>query len=155
VLNYPRASTLTVAPAASILDGMKTFAGRAAFMASGAVGMAARGAAIASQLRRVSPRQLRQFFGRVELAAHFLRDVGRGAYPHVPWRTAAALAAALAYFVAPIDAVPDFIPLTGLLDDAAVLSLVFGAAERDLRRYCTWRGTDPDPYFGANAATAR
>ncbi len=133
---------------------MKTFAGRAAFLASGAVGVAARGAAIAAQLRRVSPSQLRQFFGRVELAAHFLGDVGRGAYPHVPWRTAAALAAALAYFVAPLDAVPDFIPVAGLLDDAAVLSLVFGAAEADLRRYCSWRGTDPDPYFGAESDPA-
>ena len=134
---------------------MKTFAGRAAFLASGAVGMAARGAAIAAQLRRVSPRQLRQFFGRIELSAQFLRDVGRGAYPHVPWRTAGALAAAVAYFVAPIDAVPDFIPLTGLLDDAAVLSLVFGAAESDLRRYCAWRGADPEPYFSAPSDAAK
>ena len=121
----------------------------AKFRGAGFLGVAARGAAIASQLRRVSPRQLRQFLGRVELGAQFLRDVGRGVYPHVPWRTAGALAAALAYFISPLDAVPDFIPLTGLLDDAAVLSLVFGAAESDLRRYCVWRGADPEPYFGA------
>jgi uncharacterized membrane protein YkvA (DUF1232 family) len=126
--------------------------GRAAFLASGAIGVAARGAAIATQLQRVSPRQLRQFLRRVELSAQFLRDVARGAYPHVPWRTAGALVAALAYFVAPLDAVPDFIPLTGLLDDAAVLSLVFGAAEADLRRYCAWRGADAEPYFGAAEA---
>lgn len=126
--------------------------GRAAFLASGAVGVATRGAAIASQLRRISPTQLRQFLRRIELSAQFLRDVARGTYPQVPWRTAAALAAALAYFVAPLDAVPDFIPVTGLLDDAAVLSLVFGAAEADLRRYCAWRGADAEPYFGAAAA---
>ena len=137
-----------------MLGGMKTFAGRAAFLASGALGMATRGAVIARQLRRVSPRQLRQFLGRIELSAQFLRDVGGGVYPHVPWRTAAALTAALAYFLAPIDAVPDFIPVTGLLDDAAVLSLVFGAAERDLRRYCAWRGADPEPYFGTDTAKA-
>lgn len=129
--------------------------GRAAFLASGAVGVAARGAAIAAQLRRVSPAQLRQFLARIELSARFLRDVARGTYPHVPWRTAAALAAALAYFVAPFDAVPDVIPVGGLLDDAAVLSLVFGAAEADLRRYCAWRGADAEPYFGAADAAAR
>lgn len=128
---------------------MTTFTGRAAFLASGAVGIAARGAAIASQLRRVSPRRLRQFLGRVELGAYFVRDIARGGYPHVPWKTASALAAALAYFVAPVDAVPDFLPLAGLLDDAAVLSLVFGAAESDLRHYCSWRGMDPAPYFDA------
>lgn len=133
---------------------MKAAVGRAAFLASGAVAMAARAVAIAAQMRRASPRELRQFLGRVELGARFLCDVGRGAYPRVPWRTAAALAAAVAYFVAPVDAVPDFIPLTGLLDDAAVLSLVFGAAEADLRRYCAWVGADPDAYFGTGAAGA-
>ena len=133
---------------------MTTFTGRAAFLASGAVGIASRGAAIAAQLRRVSPRRLRQFLGRIELATHFVRDMARGGYPHVPWKTASALAAALAYFVAPVDAVPDFLPLTGLLDDAAVLSLVFGAAESDLRRYCSWRGMDPGPYFDAPADEA-
>lgn len=126
---------------------------RAAFLASGAMGVAARGAAVARQLRRVSPEQLRQFLRRVELGAQFVRDVARGCYPHVPWRTAAALAAALSYFIAPLDAVPDFIPLAGLLDDAAVLSLVFGAAEADLRRYCAWRGTDAAPYFAAPDAS--
>lgn len=129
---------------------MQNFAGRAAFLASGAVGVAARGAAIAAQLRLVNPRRLRQFLGRIELSAHFLRDVGRGNYPRVPWKTASALAAALAYFIAPIDAMPDFLPLTGLLDDAAVLAMVFGAAETDLRRYCTWRGVDAESYFGSD-----
>lgn len=126
---------------------MSMVRGRAAFLASGAVGTAARGAAIAAQLRRLGPRRLRQFLGRIDLAAQFVRDIARGGYPRVPWKTAAALAAALAYFVAPVDAVPDVIPLTGLLDDAAVLSLVFAAAEADLRRYCAWRGVDPGPYF--------
>ncbi|MFN8641559.1 MAG: YkvA family protein [Candidatus Binatia bacterium] len=124
-----------------------TFSGRAAFLASGAIGVASRGAAIAAQVRRVSPGRLRQFLGRVELTARFVRDIAYGGYPHVPWKTVSALAAALAYFVAPVDAVPDFLPFTGLLDDAAVLSLVFGAAESDLRRYCAWRGVDPQPYF--------
>lgn len=123
------------------------FSGRTAFLASGAVGIASRGAAIATGLRQVSPRRILQFLARVELAARFMRDIARGGYPHVPWKTVSALAAALTYFVAPVDAVPDFVPLTGLLDDAAVLALVFGAAESDLRRYCSWCGVDPKPYF--------
>jgi uncharacterized membrane protein YkvA (DUF1232 family) len=134
---------------------MKSPVGRAAFLASGAVEIAARGAAIADGLRRVSPRRLRQLLGRVELAACCVRDIARGVYPHVPWKTASALAAALAYFVSPVDAVPDFLPFTGLLDDAVVLSLIFGAAEADLRRYCAWRGVDPGPYFDASDEPVR
>ncbi|BAF86753.1 uncharacterized conserved protein [Azorhizobium caulinodans ORS 571] len=43
-----------------------------------------------------------------------------------PLRVRAALLGALAYFVLPIDTVPDFIPIVGFGDDAAVL---FGALQ--------------------------
>jgi uncharacterized membrane protein YkvA (DUF1232 family) len=120
---------------------------RAATLAGGALAHAGRGAALARHLKLVSPRRLQQFIRRLRLTARLLRDVARGAYPHVPWKTVGALGAALAYFVLPLDAVPDLLPLTGFLDDAVVLGLVFGAAESDLRAYCDWRGVDPRPYF--------
>jgi len=110
---------------------------------------AGRGVSVARHLRKVDPRRLAQFVRRIRLTMRLLRDVARGAYPHMPWKTVAALAAALVYFVAPIDAVPDVIPFTGFLDDALVLGLVFGAAEADLRAYCVWRGVDPRRYFDA------
>jgi uncharacterized membrane protein YkvA (DUF1232 family) len=106
----------------------------------------ARGAAVADHLRRVNPKAFKQFIGRVQLALECVRDVVRRRY-RLPWKTVAALTAALAYFLSPIDVVPDLIPLSGFVDDAAVLGLVFGAAEIDLRRYCTWRGLDAAHYF--------
>ncbi|MEO8602367.1 MAG: YkvA family protein [bacterium] len=120
---------------------------RVVTLAGGAATQAARGAALARHLQLVNPRRLSQFIRRIKLTARLLRDVSRGAYPHVPWKTVGALGAALAYFVLPLDAIPDFIPLSGFLDDALVLGLVFGAAESDLRAYCDWRGVDPKPYF--------
>jgi uncharacterized membrane protein YkvA (DUF1232 family) len=118
----------------------------AAAISRGAAAMAARGAAIARHLQRVSPQRFGQLIRRVELAVECLRDVARGQY-RLPWKTVAALGAALAYFLSPIDLIPDFIPLTGFLDDAAVLGIVFAAAEADLRGYCDWRGLDPTAYF--------
>ncbi|MCB1509066.1 MAG: DUF1232 domain-containing protein [Hyphomicrobiaceae bacterium] len=43
-----------------------------------------------------------------------------------PLRVRAALLGALAYFVLPLDAVPDFLALVGFSDDAAVLLGVLG-----------------------------
>ena len=106
----------------------------------------ARGMAVAGHLRRVDPRRFGQLISRIQLALACVRDVARGRF-RLPWKTVAALATALAYFLSPVDMVPDFIPLSGFLDDAALLGLVFGAAEVDLRRYCTWRGLDPARYF--------
>jgi len=41
--------------------------------------------------------------------------------PEVPFRVRATLLAALAYFVTPVDAIPDFLPGVGFTDDATVL----------------------------------
>jgi len=41
--------------------------------------------------------------------------------PEVPWRVRATLIGALAYFVAPLDAVPDVLLGIGFSDDATVL----------------------------------
>jgi uncharacterized membrane protein YkvA (DUF1232 family) len=129
-------------------------AAKAAAAARGAAAMAARSTAIAEYLQRVSPKKFGQLIRRVELAAECLRDVAQKRY-RLPWKTVGALTAALAYFLSPVDLIPDFIPLSGFVDDAAVLGLVFAAAEVDLRRYCTWRGLDPREYFEALVAGQR
>ncbi len=126
---------------------MARSASRISTATAGALGMGWRGVAIAQHLKQVDPRRLGQFVRRIRLAARMLRDVGRGRYRHLPWKTVGALGAALTYFLLPLDAVPDFIPLTGFLDDALMLGLVFGAAESDLRAYCEWLGLDPGPFF--------
>jgi uncharacterized membrane protein YkvA (DUF1232 family) len=43
--------------------------------------------------------------------------------PATPTRVRAMLYAALAYFVLPTDAIPDFLPALGFTDDAAVLAI--------------------------------
>ncbi len=44
------------------------------------------------------------------------------AYPYAPRRIQAVIASAIAYFILPLDAVPDPIPVAGFLDDATVLA---------------------------------
>ncbi|MGE0519611.1 MAG: YkvA family protein [Candidatus Binatia bacterium] len=123
--------------------------------AGDAAEIVARAAAVAVHLRRVDPRRFRQLIGRVHLALQCLRDVARGAYPQLPWKTVAMLIGALSYFLAPADALPDLVPLSGFLDDAAVMSLLFGAVEADLRAYCAWRGMAPEAFFDDPGAQAQ
>jgi uncharacterized membrane protein YkvA (DUF1232 family) len=47
--------------------------------------------------------------------------------PATPAWVKAAAAAALAYFILPLDAIPDLLPLVGLGDDAAVLAAALAA----------------------------
>jgi uncharacterized membrane protein YkvA (DUF1232 family) len=52
--------------------------------------------------------------------------------PRVRWRHRLALWGLLAYLVNPIDLVPDFIPVLGLLDDVLIAALVLRWLRRSL-----------------------
>lgn len=52
--------------------------------------------------------------------------------PKTPVRSKAILAAALAYFVLPVDAVPDFIVGLGFSDDIAALTLALNAVRMSI-----------------------
>ena len=41
--------------------------------------------------------------------------------PEVPWYRKSVVVAALIYFISPIDAIPDFVPIVGYLDDMGVI----------------------------------
>jgi uncharacterized membrane protein YkvA (DUF1232 family) len=49
--------------------------------------------------------------------------------PRTPLKVKAAAAAALLYFIAPIDAIVDLVPLAGYTDDAAVLYAAYRAIQ--------------------------
>ncbi|UYW01719.1 DUF1232 domain-containing protein [Flavobacterium agricola] len=49
--------------------------------------------------------------------------------------TLATLAGAILYVVSPIDAVPDFIPFVGWLDDVAVITFVLANLNSEISKY--------------------
>ena len=75
-----------------------------------------------------------------------LRAVARGSY-RVRKETLILIAGAVLYFVIPIDVIPDFIPVAGFLDDAAVIAWVVKTCktEIDLFRALTTNGSGAAP----------
>ena len=67
-----------------------------------------------------------------------LRAWAQGRYARFPVRSAFLLACATLYVVSPIDAIPDFIPFVGIIDDAAVLALVLRALRKDVAPFVDW-----------------
>ncbi len=74
----------------------------------------------------------------------FLRAYARREYRKVPWRSVAALSASLLYLANPFDLLPDFIPLLGVIDDAAVLAWALSAFSGDLTRFREWEDARDD-----------
>jgi len=89
----------------------------------------------------------RAFRSRLRLLWMVLRDYANGSYRKLPWRSVAALAAAVVYVITPFDLVPDFLGPLGFTDDILALALTWGLVKRELRAYCAWKGLSP-AHFG-------
>ena len=75
---------------------------------------------------------------KIQAAVRMIRAYVQKEYTDIPWQTIVALTAALIYFVSPLDALADFIPLLGFADDAAILSTVLASINQDLERFLAW-----------------
>lgn len=67
-----------------------------------------------------------------------VRAYSSGEYRKLPWKTVTSIVAALLYFVSPADLIPDFIPVIGYIDDAAVIALVLRGVRGDLTKFERW-----------------
>jgi uncharacterized membrane protein YkvA (DUF1232 family) len=71
-----------------------------------------------------------------------VRAAVSGRYRRLPRRSLVAVVAGLLYLLDPLDAIPDLLPLIGLLDDAAVLAWVVGRVRRDLDEFLAWEAAE-------------
>jgi uncharacterized membrane protein YkvA (DUF1232 family) len=65
-----------------------------------------------------------------------------GQYREVPWKTLLLIAAAVIYFVNPIDLIPDWIPALGLTDDLGILMMVYKSAQHEVDKFLAWEKSD-------------
>ncbi len=85
-----------------------------------------------------------QHSGITEKISPLIRMVRRTAsreYLDTPWQTVLLITAALIYFVSPFDAITDFLPLIGFVDDAAVISVIFASISKDVEKFIAWEAT--------------
>jgi uncharacterized membrane protein YkvA (DUF1232 family) len=63
----------------------------------------------------------------------------RGEYRAISRKSILTVVAGLMYFLSPLDAIPDFIPVFGMLDDIAVLAWVMKTLDDELNAFRAWR----------------
>ena len=78
---------------------------------------------------------LSQYWEDIKTSFALIRDWFNGSYDKVPARMIVSLAGALIYLVSPLDLIPDWVPMAGLVDDAAMLAFVFQLSKVDLNAY--------------------
>ncbi len=89
-------------------------------------------------LRRFVRGPLADLAGDVTTLMAMVKDYAAGNYREVPEKTIFAATAVLLYIFNPFDLIPDLVPGIGLLDDAAVLTMVVRAIQSDVQNYRSW-----------------
>jgi len=72
---------------------------------------------------------IREIWPKVRSLLEMIRD------PSAAWTAKALAIGALIYLISPLDAIPDFIPFAGLVDDAALIVAVVATLAQSLDRY--------------------
>lgn len=83
----------------------------------------------------VSNDTLHKYLNDVKLYFKMLGDIFTGKYKKVPVGTIAAIVGTLIYVLSPVDLIPDFIPVIGYLDDAAILAACLNFTKFDVEEY--------------------
>jgi len=74
----------------------------------------------------------------LRVMARMVKAFANGQYSELPWKSLLSIVGGLVYFLMPIDLIPDFIPLTGFLDDFTVIMLISGAFKQDIEEFLLW-----------------
>ena len=82
---------------------------------------------------------LKSLAADVPVMVNMVKDYMRKKYRRVPLKTITMITAALIYLVNPNDAVPDYLPGVGYLDDAAVMNFVLVSVKEGVEKYKEWK----------------
>lgn len=82
-------------------------------------------------------RRFRRFWHEVGLLARMAKSVYAGEYD-LETPKVLALVATLGYVVSPVDAIPDVVPVLGLVDDAGVVTATLTLLSYELIQYREW-----------------
>lgn len=93
------------------------------------------------------PRRMQLVTNQARLVVELIDDFAAGRYRELPWHSVALAALAILYSVSPADAVPDYLPGVGAVDDLVVIGIAFWAVRRELERYCRFKGYDVADYL--------
>ena len=83
---------------------------------------------------------INEIAANLKLLMGLVSDYTNGKYRKIPYGSLIMIVVAIIYFVSPIDLIPDFIPVAGFVDDAAVLAFVIKQISSDLQDYKIWKG---------------
>ena len=91
-----------------------------------------------SKAKSLDPR-LKELMDNIETFVEIIKAYINGTYRDIDQKTIIFLIAGILYFINPLDIIPDFLPLIGFTDDAAVLVFILSKVKGEIDRYKQWK----------------
>lgn len=85
-----------------------------------------------------------KFIDRIKVIGRMIRAYKSGRYRDIQLQNILLMVAALLYFVTPIDLIPDFIPITGFVDDFTVVVWVYSRIKEEVDKFILWEKQTSD-----------
>src|SRR6476620_541688 len=77
----------------------------------------------------------------LQVLSRMIKSSATGDYHGIPTPTILGGVAVLLYFLTPIDFVPDFIPVIGLLDDVSLLAWFMTSIKDEMNKFAEWEAS--------------
>lgn len=75
---------------------------------------------------------------KLKVISRLVKAYVRGEYRQIRTANIILLVAAIVYFITPIDLIPDFVPITGFMDDFTVIMWVYGQLQAEIEAFEMW-----------------
>lgn len=82
--------------------------------------------------------QLGEIYDDLRAVLRLLRHYAKGNYRAISKASLLSILGAIAYFLLPLDAIPDWILGAGLIDDVLIMSRVFTLVRKDIQAFRDW-----------------
>ena len=124
--------------------GLKRYRGRGARLLGSPGELKRVLSAAAEKLKQTTSTKIGEVREQLQLLIELLQVYASGEYRDVSKETMITVAAAVIYFLVPLDVVPDFLLGWGLVDDAAIISYVLSQISDELDAFKQWRAQRTD-----------
>ena len=124
--------------------GLKRYRGRGARLLGSPGELKRVLSAAAEKLKQTTSTKIGEVREQLQLLIELLQVYASGEYRDISKETMITVAAAVIYFLVPLDVVPDFLLGWGLVDDAAIISYVLSQISDELDAFKQWRAQRTD-----------
>lgn len=81
---------------------------------------------------------IKELWNKITAMFRLIKAYSDGSFRDIPWNFLLLLITAIVYFVSPVDAIPDVIPIVGFADDASVIAIIYNAIKPIIDKFIEW-----------------